>query len=125
MAESLTISDYASYVASLFFIICLIMGVAVVARRMGYGNGRITSKLALSLTKGKIFNHGLDKRLLINEVMALDQKRRVVLIQKDNREFCLLLGINNDLLLDSRDITASDDMNTHDINDKFAKMVQE
>jgi len=41
------------------------------------------------------------RRLTLKGSLSLDARRRVVLVQKDDREYTLLIGGNSDLLLES------------------------
>lgn len=80
------ISDYLRFVFALAFVISLIGLLAFVAKRygMGYRNVPRTTK----------------RRLSISEVMPLDGKRRLVLIKRDDREHLLVLGGQNDLVVE-------------------------
>lgn len=78
---------YWRFVAALVLVIALIFAVAWVAKRLGLG-GRI------AVTRGK-------RRLSIQEVLSLDGKRRLVLLKRDGIEHLLLLGINEDLLVET------------------------
>ena len=78
--------NYFKFVLALLFVLGLIGGFAIIAKRAGLGN------------RGPVVR-GKSKRLSIIETMALDQKRRVVLIQFDNSEHLLLLGTNNEQVI--------------------------
>lgn len=80
------ISDYLRFVFALAFVISLIGLLAFVAKRygMGYRNVPRTAK----------------RRLSISEVMPLDGKRRLVLVKRDDREHLLVLGGQNDLVVE-------------------------
>jgi len=78
--------NYFKFVLALLFVLGLIGGFAIIAKRAGLGN------------RGPIVR-GKSKRLSIIETMVLDQKRRVVLIQCDNSEHLLLLGTNNEQVI--------------------------
>ncbi len=81
--------DYGSYlkfVLALAGVIALIFGGAWLARRAG-----------LSTLPGP---RGRQRRLAVVEAIALDGKRRLVLVRRDEREHLLLIGGANDLCLD-------------------------
>ena len=79
--------NYFKFVLALLFVLGLIGGLAIIAKRVGLGN------------RGPIVR-GKSRRLSIIETMVLDPKRRVVLIQRDNSEHLLLLGLNNEQIID-------------------------
>ena len=75
--------SYLKFLLALLFVLGLIGGLSIIAKRAGLGN------------RGPIVK-GNSKRLSIVETMALDPKRRVVLIRCDNSEHLLLLGSNSE-----------------------------
>ena len=79
--------NYFKFVLALLFVLGLIGGFAIIAKRAGLGN------------RGPIVR-GKSKRLSIIETMVLDPKRRVVLIQCDKSEHLILLGTNNEQVID-------------------------
>jgi flagellar protein FliO/FliZ len=78
---------YWRFVGALVVVIGLILLLAWLAKRMGFG-GRIATR------RGK-------RRLSIQEVMSLDNKRRLVLLRRDGVEHLLLLGMNDDVVVES------------------------
>ena len=78
--------NYFKFVLALLFVLGLIGGFAIIAKRAGLGN------------RGPIVR-GKSKRLSIIETMVLDPKRRVVLVQFDNSEHLLLLGTNSEQVI--------------------------
>ena len=78
--------NYFKFVLALLFVLGLIGGFAIIAKRAGLGN------------RGPMVRNK-SKRLSIIETMALDPKRRVVLMQFDNIEHLLLLGTNNEQII--------------------------
>lgn len=78
---------YWRFVAALVLVIALIFAVAWVAKRLGLG-GRI------AMTRGK-------RRLSVQEVLSLDGKRRLVLLKRDGIEHLLLLGISEDVVIET------------------------
>ncbi len=81
--------NYLKFVLALIFVLGLIGGFAILAKRAGLGN------------RGPIAR-GKSKRLSIIESMSLDPKRRVVLIRRDNLEYMVLLGAQNEQIIESR-----------------------
>lgn len=77
------------FVVALVFVLGLIGVLAIVAKRAGL------SPRATRPTQGA------KKRLSIVEVMAIDAKRRLVLIRRDDREHLVLLGVDRDLVVES------------------------
>ncbi len=77
------------FVIALVFVLGLIGVLAIVAKRAGL------SPRATRPTPGA------KKRLSIVEVMAVDAKRRLVLIRRDDREHLVLLGVDRDLVIES------------------------
>lgn len=84
--------DYVQALLALVFVLALIGLLTVGARRLGFG--------AIAPIIGK-----KNKRVLIMEITNLDQKRRLVLIRRDNREHLILLGINGEQIVESYDVT--------------------
>jgi flagellar protein FliO/FliZ len=78
---------YWRFLGALVLVIALIFALAWIAKRLGFG-GR------LNTTRGK-------RRLGIQEVLSLDSKRRLVLLKRDGVEHLLLLGLNDDLLVET------------------------
>jgi flagellar protein FliO/FliZ len=87
------IADYLRFVFAFAFVIALIGILAFAARRygMGYRNVARTSK----------------RRLCISEIMPIDNKRRLVLIKRDDKEHLLVLGGTTDLVVE-QNIPAQD-----------------
>lgn len=82
------LSEIFRFVASLVFIIGLIGLCAFAAKKLGLASGGITST-------------GNQKRLAIVEVKVIDGKHRLVLMRRDNKEHLVLLGGEQDLLIES------------------------
>ncbi len=75
------LTEYLKFVAVLAFVIALIGGFAWLVARSGL--------LPTAVMKRKA---GETPRLTVKEVLPLDAKRRLVLIQRDDVEHLLLLG---------------------------------
>ena len=82
--------EYIRVLAALLIIIALRGGLALIARRAGLGGA------AIQFGQGK---NRADKRLKVTETLMIDPKRRLVLVQVDDRETLLLLGPHRDLVL--------------------------
>lgn len=76
---------YLRAAAALIFVLALLGGVALVARR--FSGGMVPSRR--------------QKRLSVLEVAAVDPKRRLVLIKRDQVEHLLLIGGGQDLVIES------------------------
>ncbi len=79
---------YLQFVIALALVLALIGGLAWAARRFGIG-GQLTP------------NTGKSSRLFVVEVKVLDPRRKLVLLRRDGCEHLVLLGPNQDLLLES------------------------
>jgi flagellar protein FliO/FliZ len=71
--------DYMKFLMALVFVLGLIWGLTLAAKHFGLGN------------RGPV-KRGAAKRLSIIETMALDAKRRMVIVRMDDTEHLLLLG---------------------------------
>ncbi len=85
-------TQYLRFVASLVFVIGLILAGVWAMRRFGLGG-------AMLRPSGR-------RRLAVVEMLALDAKYRLVLVRRDGREHLLLLGGGADAVVE-RDITPS------------------
>lgn len=84
------LAEYARFVAALAFVIALIGGCAWLIKRSGL--------LPTAVIKRKT---GADARLRVSEVLPLDAKRRLVLVQRDDVEHLLLLGGDGESVVES------------------------
>ena len=80
------LSSYLQFVLALVFVLALIGVLALGARRLGLAP-RVT------MGRGK-------RRLSIVEVMAVDAKRRLVLVRRDDTEHLVLLGAAHDTVIE-------------------------
>jgi flagellar protein FliO/FliZ len=78
---------YWRFLGALVLVVALIFALAWIAKRLGFG-GRLAS------ARGK-------RRLGIEEVLSLDSKRRLVLLKRDGVEHLLLLGLNDDIVVET------------------------
>lgn len=82
-------ADYMRFFFALMFVVGLIGGVALLAKRFGLAPGAATGGRA---TK---------KRLEIVESLNLDTKRRMVIVRRDDREHLVLLGVDGETLVET------------------------
>ncbi len=75
------------FILALVFVLALIGVLAAVARRMGLGYGPAAK--------------GGRRRLAVSEVIALDGKRKLVLVRRDSTEHLVILGPNSETLIES------------------------
>lgn len=80
---------YAKFVLALIFVLSLIGLMAVAARRWGLG-----------LPQANI-RRGQPKRIGLVEVTALDAKRRLILIKRDNVEHLIILGHDGETVVET------------------------
>ena len=81
----MSLATYLQFALALIFVVALIGGLALVARRFGLGGIAPTGK---------------QRRLGIVEVLALDNRRRLVLVRRDGAEHLLLLGPAGDTVVE-------------------------
>jgi len=79
---------YLRFLLALLLVLALIAALTWAARRFGFGGHLVP-------------NAGKSPRLSVVEVKSLDQRRKLVLARCDRREYLVLLGAGQDLLLDS------------------------
>jgi flagellar protein FliO/FliZ len=90
----------------------------------------------MGLATGNIAATGAQKRLSIVEVKVVDAKHRLLLIRRDNREHLVLMGGEQDLLIESgieapeipeAEANASNDANTAPVLQfqKFVDFIKE
>jgi flagellar protein FliO/FliZ len=85
---------YWRFLGALVLVVALIFALAWVAKRLGFG-GR------LATARGK-------RRLGVQEVLSLDNKRRLVLLKRDGIEHLILLGLNDDVVVETGIIPPAD-----------------
>ena len=78
---------YWRFVGALALVVALIFAAAWIAKRLGVG--------------GRIATPRNKRRLSIQEVLPLDGKRRLVLLKRDGIEHLLLLGLNDDVVIET------------------------
>ena len=80
---------YAKFVLALIFVLGLIGLLATLARRLGFGLPQAQPR------------RGQDRRLALIEVLALDAKRRLVLVRRDNVEHLVILGHEGETVVET------------------------
>lgn len=83
------LTDYFSFILALALVLALILGLAWAVKRFGLGGA-----LARNLPSSS------ERRLSLVEVLTLDARRKLILIKRDDREHLLLLGVNNDIVIE-------------------------
>ncbi len=78
---------YLRFIASLVLVLGLILGLLWLLRRFGVG--------------GMVARPGARRRLAVVETMALDGRRRLVLVRRDDAEHLLLVGGPADLVIET------------------------
>ncbi len=89
------LATYMQFILVLILVLGMILAVVWVLRRLGAG------ALPLGSKRGR-------RRLGIVEVAAVDQKRRLVLIRRDDVEHLVLTGGGSDVVIESRIATSPD-----------------
>ena len=82
------ISEYVRFLFALCFVLSLIGGLALLAKKMGW-------------THGMIGNAKPDARLQVVESLSLDTRRRAVIIRRDNVEHLVVLSPTSELLIET------------------------
>ncbi len=80
-------TDLLRFLAALLFVLSLMGGLALVLKKTGLATGAV-------LTSGK-------KRLKILETLPLDARRKMVLVQRDDKQHLILLGPNSDSVIET------------------------
>lgn len=94
MGEVFDITSYLRFAVSLVAVLALILVTAHGAKRLLHGRWGTVKKSAT-------------RRLSINEVLPIDARHRLVLVQRDGHEHLILIGPNGDTVVES-DIEKSD-----------------
>ncbi len=94
--------EYFRFVIALIFVLGLIVSIALIARRAGFGFPVAASKTAN------------DRRLSIVEVTPVDGRRRLVLVRRDNVEHLLLLGPTTETVIETHIQEQSNNSNFKD-----------
>ena len=81
------LGTYLQFMLALVFVLGLIVGAAALARRFGFG------AVPTGLRR--------KRRLALVETMAIDGKRRLILVRRDDREHLLLVGGGSDIIIET------------------------
>lgn len=79
--------DYFKFLAALLLVLGLMGGLAVALRRFGFG--------------GQAMLPADKRRLKLQEVLHLDARRKLVLVSRDDAEHLLILGANNETVIET------------------------
>ena len=83
-------SNYLQFFFALIFVLGLIGALALLLRHFGFGGA---VRLQRHLT-------GRRRRLEVMDVLAVDARRRLVLVRRDDTEHLILFGVNEDTLIE-------------------------
>ena len=83
-------TNYLQFFFALIFVLGLIGALALLLRHFGFGGAVRRQR---QLTGGR-------RRLEVMDVLAVDARRRLVLVRRDNTEHLILLGVNEDILIE-------------------------
>jgi flagellar protein FliO/FliZ len=83
-------ADYLRFVLALLLVLGLIGLLAYAARRWGFGMGGRSGRR----------NAGGRRRLAVVEVLTLDTRRRLILVERDGVEHLILTGATQDLVVE-------------------------
>ena len=91
------LSDYLRFLLALLFVLGLIGGLTLLARRFA------PRFMGLGL---HVAPRGTTRRLGVVETLQLDPRRRLILVRLDGREHLLLLGPERETIVESRAASA-------------------
>lgn len=81
------ISDYLKFFFALLFVLCLMGGLTLILKKIGYGQ--------LGMVKNN------KRRLKILEALPIDPKHKAVLIQRDDQEHLVILSHSGDTVIET------------------------
>lgn len=84
--ELINFSQILNLIAALVFVLALMGGLALLLKKFGFA-------------QGAVMKPGQPKRLKIVETLALDPRRRAVLIRCDDTEHLVILGPNGETVV--------------------------
>lgn len=91
--------DYFQFVFALAFVLALILAVAWAFRRFGRGSVRAPRR-------GMPYR----RRLAVVEAIALDTRRKLVLVRRDDREHLLIIGAQGETVVETGIPVAADEV---------------
>lgn len=86
--DVISLEQFLRFFLALVFVLALMGGLAVCLRR---------------LENVKYLRAARERRLAVVETLAVDARRKLVLVRKDGREHLLILGANGETLIESAD----------------------
>jgi flagellar protein FliO/FliZ len=86
--ELIAFSQIIKFAAALTFVIALMVGLSFLLRRIGIKGHDMPSP-------------GRKRRLRVIEITALDSRRRLALIQRDDRQHLIILGPNGETVIET------------------------
>lgn len=89
-------TSYLQFIFALVFVLGLIAALAWVARRFG-----LAPRATLPRGGGKGDGAKAERRLAIVEVLAVDARRRMVLVRRDDTEHLVLIGAERDTVIET------------------------
>lgn len=81
--------SYFQFIMALFFVLALIILIAYGAKKFG-----LMARVTINSKATK------DKRLNIVEILPVDARRKLMLIQRDNEEHLILLSTERDIVIE-------------------------
>ena len=84
-----TLPDIVRLLLALAFVVGLMGGLALLMKKLGLSENTLVKP-----KDGK-------KRLKIIETLPLDSRRRIALIERDNEQHLILLGLNGDTIIET------------------------
>lgn len=101
-------TDYIRFAGALLVVLALMGGLSLLLKRLGMG---VNAPM----------NLGGKKRMSVKETLALDHRRRLFLVECDNRQHMILLGQNGETVIESSDVSRLSQVNdVEETNDKAA-----
>ncbi|MBK8908546.1 MAG: flagellar biosynthetic protein FliO [Rhodospirillales bacterium] len=94
--DNVQLNDYLQYALALVFVLALIGLLAALAKRLGMGGATPRRR-------------GRDRRLSVTEALALDGKRKLMLVRRDGVEHLIIVGPNSETVVEAGITTAGAD----------------
>jgi flagellar protein FliO/FliZ len=105
--EILTLTDLLKFISALLFVLSLMVGLAYIVKRMELKGSNVT-KLGR-------------KRVKVLESTNIDARRRLVLIQRDNKQHLVILSPNSETVVESWEESEIETTNLKDIKTDILK----
>lgn len=94
---------YLRFISALVLVLGLAVALLWALRRFGVG--------------GMVARPNARRRLSVVETMAIDNRRRLILVRRDNREYLIMIGGTTDLVIEGGIVSASDDLPAQDLKE--------